>query len=420
LSDEQKPDFVAKIQKEQNRDRDAHLNKRETKPLLSIAKARLHRFPIEWKQEDIAKPSFIGLRTLSSFPLEEIVPFIDWTWFFTAFELKGQYPAILEDAEVGEAARELFEDAQKVLSRILARREIKANAVYGFYPANATGDDVELYRDDSRQEVVKTFCFLRQQIDKAEGRFDMCLSDFIAPRETQLADYLGVFAVTAGIGLDRLVAEYKKLHDDHSAFIAQALCDRLAEAFTELLHQRAREDWGFGVDESLSNDDLIREKYRGIRPAPGYPACPDLSEQAPLFEMLDAERRARITLTESFAKMPASSVAGFYMAHPQSSYFAVGKIGRDQMEDYCARKGVELRTIERILSPNLNYDPDDIAPDAPLEIDSQSGLAPTPSSEGVHDSQTRVLQGNPLEIVNSTEGASHMSTHVANGNGARG
>jgi 5-methyltetrahydrofolate--homocysteine methyltransferase len=359
-------DFIEKTRVAQERDRESHRNKREQKSLLPIEEARGRKFPIEWREEDIAVPSFLGRRVLPNFPLEEIVPFIDWTWFFTAFELKGRYPEILHDttsveggSTVGEVARELFADAQKILDRIVKRRLVKANAVYGFYPANSVGDDVEIYADESRTRILTTFRFLRQQIDKAEGRFDVCLSDFVAPKESGFKDYIGGFMTTAGIGLDRLVLQFKADNDDHSAFIAQALGDRLAEAFTELLHQKARQDWGYEKAGELSNDDLVAEKYRGIRPAPGYPACPDLSEQEPIFNILDSERQAGITLTESYAKMPASSVCGFYLAHPQSQYFAVGKIGRDQVVDYAERKGTTPREVERILGANLGYDPDE-------------------------------------------------------------
>ncbi len=362
LSEELKSDFVLKVRGDQERDRTSHKNKRETKPLLKIEDARARKQKIEWRAEDLVKPSFIGLRTLSSFPLEEIVPFIDWTPFFAAFELKGIYPEILQNVEVGDVAKRLFEDANRVLERIVRRRELKANAVYGFYPANAVSDDVEIYRDESRTTLAAKFHFLRQQIDKPEGRSDHCLSDFIAPKETGLNDYLGFFAVTTGIGLDAIVQRAKTELDDESAFLAQAIADRLAEAFAELLHQRARRDW-YAADESLSNEDLVQEKYRGIRPAPGYPACPDHSEKPALFNLLDAGRKAGITLTENYAMTPASSVSGFYFGHPQSKYFAVGKIGRDQMIEYSKRKCVSMRDIERVIPTNLNYDPDDFPQD---------------------------------------------------------
>lgn len=359
LAPDSKPDFVQRIQNEQERDRVAHRAKREQKALLPIAEARRRHIPIEWRDEDIAQPSFTGLRVLNNFPLQEIVPFIDWSPFFHTWELKGNYPQILDDPQVGEAARDLFNDAQALLKRIVDEKLLTARAVYGFFQANSVGDDVELYANERRREVLTTVHFLRQQIDKAEGRYDSCLADYIAPRETGLPDYLGAFAVTAGIGIEDIVAFYKARHDDYSANLAQALADRLAEAFAELLHKRAREDWGYGKNEYFTNEQLVREEYRGIRPAPGYPACPDHTEKRTLFDLLQAEEKAGITLTESCAMYPASSVSGYYLAHPQAAYFAVGKINRDQAEDYARRKGFDLHTTERWLSPNLNYDPDD-------------------------------------------------------------
>ncbi len=420
MSEDSRDEFASKTKTEQERDRSTHLGKRESKPLLPLADARARRFPIEWREEDIAVPSFLGRRILPNFPIEEIVPFIDWTWFFTAFELKGVYPAILDDPTVGEVAREHFKEAQAILDTIVKRRLFQANAVYGFYPANSVGDDVEVYRDESRSELVTKFHFLRQQIDKVEGRYDMCLADFIAPRESGLKDYIGAFAVTAGIGLERYVAKLREENKIDEAFIAQALGDRLAEAFTELLHQKARHDWGYSRDETFSNEDLIREKYRGIRPAPGYPACPDLSEQEPIFDLIDPERQCGITLTESWAKMPASSVCGFYLAHPQASYFAVGKVERDQVEDYAARKGIETRTIERILGMNLNYDPDDIVPDVPVQIDAATGKAALPDTRGIEAPVTPIAQGiSPLEIAHSAQGATPAeSSNGQNANGA--
>ena len=351
--------FVDKVAGEQEKDRVSHKNKRQSKPLLPIEEARARRQPIEWRAEDIAKPEFIGLRTLTGVPLDELVPFIDWTPFFAAFELKGIYPEILQNVEVGGEAKKLYDDALQVLAGITRGKRLRASAVYGFYPANSVGDDVEVYRDESRTELAAKFHFLRQQIDKPAGRFDHCLADYIAPKQSGLQDYLGFFAVTTGHGLEPIVMRYKTQHDDYSAFIAQALADRLAEAFAEWLHARARREWGYEL-ETLSNEQLVREEYRGIRPAPGYPACPDHSEKEILFNLIDAGRKAGITLSENFAMSPASSVSGFYLAHPESKYFAVGKIERDQMIDYAKRKGVQAREIERVLSPNLNYDPDEI------------------------------------------------------------
>ena len=327
--------------------------------MLPIDEARARKNPIEWKAEDIAAPPFTGFKVLQNIPLEELVPFMDWTPFFNAFELKGLYPEIFADETVGEHAKNLFDDAQQVLAGIIRGKRLRANAVYGYYAANAVGDDVEIYANETRDQAATTFHFLRQQIDKAEGRFDNSLADFIAPKDTNLPDHLGAFAVTAGIGLEEIVMKYKTANDDYNAFIAQALADRLAEATAEWLHAKVRREW-YAPNEELSNQELIGEKYRGIRPAPGYPACPDHTEKTLLFDLMDVPHKAGISLTESYAMTPASSVSGFYFAHPQARYFAVGKIERDQMLDYAKRKGMEAREIERVLSPNLNYEPDAI------------------------------------------------------------
>jgi 5-methyltetrahydrofolate--homocysteine methyltransferase len=353
LSDDMRDGFVDKMREEQERLRKSFGTRRQT--LISIEEARKRHVPIEWKEEDLARPPFIGLRTLTSFPIEEIVPYIDWSPFFHAFELKGIYPKIFEDEQMGEVARQLFEDGQKILDRIIKRQQLKANAVYGFYPANSVGDDVVLYRDESRAQEATTFRFLRQQL---ANDVSYSLADYIAPQESGLQDYIGIFAVTTGIGLDQLVMGYKNDNDDESAFLAQALADRLAEAFAELLHHKARTEW-YAPDESLEPADLIAEQYRGVRPAPGYAACPDHSEKRPLFDLLDAERKAGITLTESYAMWPTAAVSGYYFAHPESRYFSVGKLGRDQIVEYAQRKEVEPAAIERVLLPYLNYDPDD-------------------------------------------------------------
>jgi 5-methyltetrahydrofolate--homocysteine methyltransferase len=357
LSEDQKAGFIEQTQRAQEKDRQAHAAKREAKPLLSIAEARKRHFPIEWKAEDLARPDFLGLRMVNKVPLEEIVPFIDWSPFFATWELKGTYPAIFEDPKFGPVARETFEDAQKMLDRIIKRQSLTARGVYGFFAANSDGDDIVLYRNEQRDEELTRFPMLRQQIDKAEGRYDLCLSDFIAPRETGLPDYIGAFAVTGGLGLDNLVARFEKEGDLDHSLMAKALADRLAEAFAEYLHAQARKDWGYGKEESLKNEDLVAEKYRGIRPAFGYPACPDHTPKRALFDLLDAERKAQIELTENFAMLPASSVSGLYFAHPQAHYFAVGRIEADQVEDYARRSHREMREIERWLAPNLNYEP---------------------------------------------------------------
>ncbi len=355
-----KVEFAQKNLQEQEKLRHAHAATRERKALLSVATARSRKTKIEWKESDIAKPSFTGTRLLKGFPLEKIVPFIDWSPFFHAWELRGRYPSIFEDATVGAKAKELFDDAQRLLNNIVSQGLLTANAVYGFFPANSVGDDIELYTDDSRKKVQTTFHTLRQQMEKQQHEFNHALADFIAPKETGLKDYLGVFAVTAGQGTDELCRKFERDHDDYSSIMTKALADRLAEAFAECLHRQAREDFGYGKEENLSNDDLIRERYRGIRPAPGYPACPDHTEKRILWELIDPEKNAGIQLTESCAMWPASSVSGWYFAHPQSKYFAVGKLGRDQVLDYHVRKGMTVEEVERWLSPYLDYDPDNV------------------------------------------------------------
>ncbi|NQV79578.1 MAG: methionine synthase, partial [Alphaproteobacteria bacterium] len=282
---------------------------------------------------------------------------IDWTPFFRTWELAGNYPGILEDATVGSAARDLFKDAQAMLQRLVGEQWLTARAVFGFFPANSLGDDVEIYTDESRRTVLKTAHFLRQQMSKSAGRTNFCLADFVAPKDSGVADYIGAFAVTSGLGIETKLAEFKAAHDDYSGIMLQALADRLAEAFAERLHERVRKEfWGYAADEDLDNAAMIKEAYQGIRPAPGYPACPDHSEKPALFELLDAERNAGIKLTESFAMLPGASVSGFYFSHPESQYFGIGRISRDQVADYAARRGVTLEQAERWLSPNLAYD----------------------------------------------------------------
>jgi 5-methyltetrahydrofolate--homocysteine methyltransferase len=337
--------------------REQHANRQTERAMLSLEEARRRRVPIEWKAEDIARPSFTGVRVVDNYPLEELVPYIDWSPFFHTWELKGRYPAILEDPEVGEAATRLFEDAQELLAKIVADESLTARGVFGFFPANGVGDDIELYTDETRSTVLATLHTLRQQMDKGDGQVNYALADFVAPKETGLPDYVGGFAVTAGHGMHELVMKYKADHDDYNAIMAEALADRLAEAFAERLHKIARDAWGYGRDENLTNEDFIRERYRGIRPAPGYPACPDHTEKPTLFSLLQAEDNTGITLTENLAMYPASSVSGLYFAHPQARYFPVGKIEKDQVEDYALRKGMTVEEAERWLAPNLNYEP---------------------------------------------------------------
>jgi len=376
LSEESKAAFVKQHREEYVKVRASHGLRVEK--LLSLEAARANAPKL--KYDDLPKPEFVGVRTLSSAPfnsgkcdcgslhghagafgvtLEEVVPFIDWTPFFHTWELRGVYPKILQHEKHGEQARQLFADAQKLLADIVARKLLTLRAVYGLFPANSAGDDVEVYTNGSRKHLRTTFHFLRQQIEKGDGTPNWCLADFVAPRSaTPAADHIGAFAVTAGIGLKEIVTDFKAKYDDYNAILAEALADRLAEAFAEYLHKRVRDEWGFGRAENLSNDDLIAEKYRGIRPAAGYPACPDHTEKAILWDLLDAEQHTGIRLTESFAMDPGASVSGLYFAHPESKYFAVGKLGKDQVEDHAKRKGISVAENERWLGPWLNYQPD--------------------------------------------------------------
>ena len=356
ISDDLKADYVREISREQQAARDQHTGKRSDKKTLTLAAARANATPILWRAEDIAKPSFIGPRAVTNLPLSELVPFIDWSPFFRAWELHGRYPEIFDDAVVGESARKLYEEAQVLLSQLVTDKSIRASGVYGFFPANSIGDDIELYTDDTRTEVLAVIHTLRQQGEKSGDHANKALSDFIAPKETGLHDYLGGFAVTAGLGVEELSQKYKDELDDYSAIMVSALADRLAEAFAEYLHKRAREDSGYGCGENLTAEDLIKERYRGIRPAPGYPACPDHTEKRTLFNLLGAEKAAGIHLTESMAMTPAASVSGFYFSHPDAKYFSVGKIERDQVKDYAHRKQMEFVEAERWLAPVLNYD----------------------------------------------------------------
>ncbi len=353
LNPDLQPAFVQANRTEQQRLRTEHAAQKDGKPLLSLARARERRTPIVWRAEDLPHPTFTGVRVLDPFPLAELVPFIDWSPFFHTWELRGRYPDILSDPK----AAELFADAQKLLTRIVAENLLTARAVYGFFPANSVGDDIELYTDETRTKVLTTFHTLRQQMDKPTGQFNHALADFIAPKSTGLPDYLGAFAVTSGHGTDELARHFEKDHDDYNSIMTKALADRLAEAFAECLHARVRREWGYGQEENLSIEDIIRERYRGIRPAAGYPASPDHTEKGLLWELLDAENRTGIKLTESFAMWPASSVSGLYFAHPEAKYFGVGKIDRDQVAEYHLRKNMDLATVERWLGPNLNYDP---------------------------------------------------------------
>ncbi len=353
LSKEEKPGFVEKVRHQQQQSREAYEGKKTLKKLLPLEAARKRRTPIDWPTSERATPSFLGTRVIDDQPLSDLVPVIDWSPFFHTWELKGRYPKIFEAPIVGSKAKELFDDAQGLLKDILDNRLLTAKAVYGLFPANSVDDDIEVYTDESRSEVLTTFHTLRQQLEKPEGDANYALADFIAPKSTGLADYLGGFAVTTGIGIEALCERFEKDHDDYNSIMAKALADRLAEAFAEWLHREVRKAWGYGKEEKLSAEDLIRERYRGIRPAPGYPACPDHTEKRILFDLLEAEKGTGIHLTETFAMFPASSVSGLYFAHSQAKYFAVGKIDHDQVKDYAARKQMDVATVERWLSPNL-------------------------------------------------------------------
>ncbi len=351
-----RPAFDSANRERQEQLRRAHAGGQRT-DLVSYEEARRRRLAIEWSPDDLARPEFTGTRPLRDFDLGRLVDYIDWTPFFHAWELRGVYPRILDDPRYGAAARELYDNARRLLEEIVARSLLRAHAVYGFWTANTDADDIVLWCDGERSRELTRFHTLRQQNDRGAGKPLLALADFVAPLESGMPDHLGAFAVTAGHGLPELVARFESAHDDYNAILAKALADRLAEAFAECLHERARHDWGYGRDERLGKEDLIRERYRGIRPAPGYPACPDHSEKRQLWALLDAENAVGIRLTESFAMDPAASVSGLYFAHPQAAYFSVGRIGRDQVESYARRKGARVEEVERWLAPVLAYDP---------------------------------------------------------------
>ncbi len=348
--------FAETIRADYDQIRQIHQDK-GAKTLWTLERARANRFQSQWAEIDIPVPACTGTKIMPQHPLDQLIDYIDWSPFFHTWELRGRYPTIFDDPVVGPKAKELYDDARVLLRKIVEQRLFTANGVYGFFPANSIGDDIEVYRDNSRTTILTTFHTLRQQSEKPQGQSSFALADFVAPKESGRADYVGAFAVTTGVGVDVLCKEFERDHDDYNSIMAKALADRLAEAFAEYLHKQARDAWGYGKDEALSSEDLIREKYRGIRPAPGYPACPDHTEKRLLFDLLSAEQHTGITLTESFAMWPAASVSGFYFAHPEAKYFAVGKIGKDQVLDYQARKGMPLSALERWLAPNLNYEP---------------------------------------------------------------
>ena len=358
LSPEAKAPYVETIRAEYRKVADAHARSEADKQRLPIGKARANRMKIDWAAYEPPKPTFTGTRVFRTYDVAELVPVIDWTPFFQTWELKGRFPAILEDEKQGAAARQLYEDAQDMLRQIVEERWFNPKAVIGFWPANAVGDDIRLFTGESRSETLATFHGLRQQLSKRDGRPNLCLADFVAPAETGLADHIGAFVVTAGIEEVRIAQKFERANDDYRSILVKALADRLAEALAERMHARVRREfWGYAPDENLSNEQLVGEEYRGIRPAPGYPAQPDHTEKATIFRLTEAERRIGVNLTESYAMWPGSSVSGLYIAHPDAHYFGVAKIERDQVEDYAARKAMSIAEAERWLSPILNYDP---------------------------------------------------------------
>ena len=356
MSKENRDGYINTIKDEYAKAREAHLNKRSDKRFLSIEEARSNKYQIDLETFAPVKPTFTGTQVFEAFSLKELVPYIDWTPFFHTWELRGSYPKIFDDKNVGIEAKKLFDDAQQMLLKVIDQNLLQASGVIGFWPANSVGDDIELYSDESRTQLLTRIHTLRQQAEKAAGEPYYALSDFIAPKESGIPDYFGGFAVTTGIGCDELVAQYEADHDDYNSIMVKAIADRLAEAFAEKMHELVRRDyWGYAKNEQLSNQQLIKEEYQGIRPAPGYPACPEHTEKVTLFDLLKATDNAHIHLTESMAMLPTAAVSGFYFAHPQSRYFGLGKIGKDQVEDYAKRKNMSVETAERWLGPNLNY-----------------------------------------------------------------
>jgi 5-methyltetrahydrofolate--homocysteine methyltransferase len=334
------------------RERRARGSKRT--PPVSLISARENRLQIEWNQPDVAQPAQSGVHVLEDYPLSRLAEYIDWTPFFQTWELAGRFPAILKDPVVGAVASNLYHDAREMLARIIDENWLKARAVYGIFPAGSDGDDVLLFDNESRNSAQETLHFLRQQRAKARGRYNRCFADYIAPVESRMNDHIGLFAVTTGLGIETKLAEFEANNDDYQSILLKALTDRLAEAFAEHLHHRVRtEFWAYDANESLDNESLIKESYRGIRPAPGYPACPDHSEKKKIFALLEAEDKAKMELTSGYAMLPASSVCGYYFAHPQAEYFVLGPILADQLEDYANRKACSLDEARRLLPANF-------------------------------------------------------------------
>ncbi|MBV9079316.1 MAG: B12-binding domain-containing protein, partial [Methylobacteriaceae bacterium] len=358
LSPEARTPYLETVRAEYRRVADAHARAEADKRRLPLEAARANRQPIDWAAYRPTRPSFTGTRVFRTYEVAELVPYIDWTPFFQTWDLKGRFPAILDDDAQGASARQLYEDAQGMLERIVAERWFNPKAVIGFWPANAVGDDIRLFTGESRTEELATFYGLRQQLSKRDGRPNLCLSDFVAPAGSGVADHVGAFVVTAGIEEVRIAERFERANDDYRSILVKALADRVAEAFAERMHERVRREfWGYAPDEAFAPAELIGEPYAGIRPAPGYPAQPDHTEKETLFRLTEAERRIGVKLTESYAMWPGSSVSGIYLAHPDAHYFGVAKVERDQVEDYALRKGMSVPEVERWLGPVLNYDP---------------------------------------------------------------
>ncbi len=356
LNEELQADFIKKTKETYQTLRTDHANRKQVKNYIPYQAAKENRIKIDWKSTKIKTPTFIGNKTFLDFPMDKIRKYIDWTPFFSTWMLKGKYPQIFENEVVGVEAKKLYDDAQKMLDEIIANHQLVANAVIGIYPANAEGDDVILYKTEDRKEPLETFHFLRQQGKKGNGIANNSLVDFIAPKSKNKNDYLGFFAVTTGIGIEKLIEKYESEHDDYQSIMVKSLTDRLAEAFAELMHEKVRKElWGYDSSEALNSEELIKEKYNGIRPAPGYPACPDHTEKQLLFDLLEVERNTGISLTESYAMYPTAAVSGFYFAHEDSKYFGLGKIEKDQVEDYAVRKNMSVAEVEKWLAPNLSY-----------------------------------------------------------------
>ena len=359
--DQTRAALVRKTREDNARRRERHAGKSRLAPALSLEQARETRFSASWDDYTPPAPTFTGKKIVEDFDIGDLKAYIDWMPFFNAWEFHGKYPAILSDQGVGEAARTLFSDASVMLEKIIKERWLEARAVLGFFPANSVdSDDLSVFADDGRQSELIRLCHLRQQRAKPDGQFQHCLADYVAPAGSGIADYVGAFAVTAGIGIEEHIERFEKDHDDYSSILLKALADRLAEALAEYLHQRVRKEfWGYDATEDLNNEQLIAEAYRGIRPAPGYPACPDHTEKAKLWELLDVEASIGLQLTESYAMYPTAAVSGFYFSHPDARYFSVGQVSRDQVESYAGRKGMSVRDAERWLAPNLGYDRDE-------------------------------------------------------------